>query len=255
MRLRPLLIAALLAAACGKVDRPTVDAAGSDHRSDGGDEVIVDAGGPDATPVACDGPEDCANPDDPCLLPGTCENSVCHFEAVDCSHLDTECSRGVCENSECLARPVNEGDPCAGGTMDCGAFSDCGSFADVCDESGTQSRSCTDSACEAGECVTGAAYTDTRTCSRDTDGVTCGSTQRVCDACGYTSDCDESAPNAACVDRTPTCAAAACTGVSEVTAPSRTCSRQTDGNQCTTTGGGTGCCNTTGSCSPLACSQ
>jgi hypothetical protein len=241
----------LASTGCGKVN-DDIDGSPGDHRSDGGGgDEIADAGGPDATPVACDGPEDCMNPEDPCLLPGTCEGNVCHFETVDCSDLDTECTRGVCEDSECLARPVNEGDPCGGGTMDCGAFSDCGGFADTCDESGTQSRSCTDSACVAGECVTGSPYSDSRACMRTTDGDTCGSSTMVCDPCGYTSDCDESAPNVSCRQVTEVCGTSgSCNATEETSLPNETCSRQTDGDVCND---GAGCCNQSGTCSPLAC--
>jgi hypothetical protein len=120
--------------------------------------VVADAAPLDATPVACNGPEDCANPDDPCLLPGTCEDRVCHFEAMNCSDLDGECTKGICADGECQPKAVREGQGCGAGVMVCGAFDDCGGFADVCDESGTQGRSCTDSTCQAGTCVTEPAY-------------------------------------------------------------------------------------------------
>jgi hypothetical protein len=89
MRLADAIVAgAVFLAACGKVEGSR-DGAPTDHRdgnrSDDGGSVLTDAGSPDATPVACDGPDDCANPDDPCLLPGTCANDVCHFPQKDCS--------------------------------------------------------------------------------------------------------------------------------------------------------------------------
>ena len=125
-------------AGCGSVDTGDADSGTgpSDHRDSGGGSDVIDAagGGPDATPVACDGPEDCASPDDPCLLPGTCEDSVCVFPEKDCSDLDGECSRGVCaDDGECEAQPIREAMACGDGIMDCGAFGACGDFGDTCD--------------------------------------------------------------------------------------------------------------------------
>lgn len=184
-----VLACALVTAACGKVDHPS-DGAPGDDRDDGGGTVIIDAGAPDATPVACDGPEDCMNPDDPCLLAGPCEESVCHFAAMDCSEFDDECTAGICQDGACEPKAVREDQACGGGIMDCGGFGACGGYADTCDESGTQSRSCTDSTCQAGECVTGAAYSDSRACSRDgtaddTDGDTCATTETTCGQCSF----------------------------------------------------------------------
>src|SRR5688500_4529486 len=168
----PLLACALLLSACGKVDSRQDGGSPADHRdgsrSDDGGSVLTDAGSPDATPVACDGPEDCADPEDPCLLPGTCTNDVCHFPQKDCSDLDGECTRGVCaDDGECQARPIREDMACGDGLMDCGAFGSCGGFADICAESGTQSRSCTDWTCQSGTCASGAAYDNNRACQRD----------------------------------------------------------------------------------------
>jgi len=244
MRLRLASLACvLLAAGCGKVSR-NADAGSGDHRDDGGSGgVVADAAPPDATPVACDGPEDCANPDDPCLLPGTCEDRVCHFEAMDCSDLDGECTKGICADGECQAKSIREAQACGAGVMACGAFGDCGDFADVCDESGTESRSCTDSTCQAGSCVTGAAYSDSRGCSRDTDGTMCGDSTVDCDGiCNYTSVCDNDDTDVTCVTTDYACAAASCT-------PSQTsqvddCRRDTEGLPC----GGDGCCSPSGTC-------
>src|SRR5688500_3841178 len=126
----PVLACALLLAACGKVDsRQDGGSPGDQRDGSGGDDggaVLTDAGEPDATPVACDGPEDCASPDDPCLLPGTCANDVCHFPQKDCSDLDSECTRGVCaDDGECNARPIRQDMACGAGIMSCGDFGGC----------------------------------------------------------------------------------------------------------------------------------
>ena len=204
----PCLVLAA-AAACGTVDKPGQDSAPSDHRDDGGGSVVVDAGGPDATPVACDGPEDCANPDDPCLLPGTSDGNVCSFPEKDCSELDGECTRGVCaDDGECEARAIRQDMACGDGIMDCGNFGACGGFTEPCGESGTQTRSCTDSTCQAGECVRGAPYDDSRGCSRDTDGNMCADTETTCGLCSF-GDCSMDGSRS-CTRTEFTCSSGSC---------------------------------------------
>jgi hypothetical protein len=245
----------VVTAGCGSVDTGDADSGTgpSDHRDDGGGGSVADAGGPDATPVACDGPEDCASPDDPCLLPGTCTNDVCHFPEKDCSDLDGECTRGVCaDDGECEARPIREAEACGDGIMDCGAFGACGDFGDTCDESGSQNRACNDSTCQAGACVTGAAYTDTRTCARDTDGDECGTTTTTCAPCDYSSTCDNTAPDVNCTVAEHTCGSGSCQTIS--TSTIGTCDRFTECNSCTTVPGGQpGRCSVNGTCSTALC--
>lgn len=245
----------LVAAGCSPIDAGgDPDASAGDHRDasgggggGGGGGGVADASAPDATPVACDGPEDCASPDDPCQLPGTCEDNVCVFPTKDCSDLDGDCTRGICaDDGECVGRPIRQDMACGDGVMDCGAFGACGGFGDTCDESGTQSRSCTDSTCQSGQCVTGAPYSDSRSCDRDTDGVSCGGTAVVCDACGYTTECDNSAPDAACVQFSDVCSLGTCENV-QTSAPADDCERNTQGDPCGAQNAG--CCTQFGSCS------
>jgi hypothetical protein len=239
------------ALACGEV-RVGSDGGGGDsdgdHRDGGGDPVVTDASGPDATPVDCIRPEDCANPDDPCLLPGTCEDNVCHFPQKDCSDLDGECTRGVCaDDGECEARPIRQDMACGDGIMDCGGFGACGDFASTCDESGTQGRSCTDSTCQAGACVTGEPYVDTRTCQRDTDGVTCADSTTSCASCAYSSTCDRSAPPVSCTRTDHACASESCLSTA-VSLPDQACERDTECRICLLPTGPTGACSATGGC-------
>jgi hypothetical protein len=250
LRILPLL----LALACGKVSGHA-DAGGTDHRDDSGSGVVADAAPFDATPVACDGPEDCANPDDPCLQPGTCgDDGVCHFEAMDCSDLDDECRKGFCQDGACRRKSVREGEACGAGIMDCGAFADCGAFDGICDESGTHTRSCADSTCQAGTCVTGAAYSDTQACLIDTDGVQCGDPVTSCtETCNYSSSCDRDAPARQCVTTEYSCAGGAC-GDSQTSAGSiDDCHRDTECQACTRTDGSVGNCTAAGGCGPPFC--
>ena len=62
----------------------------------------------------------CASAESMCFgisqcIAGKCEN----MDAKDCSHLDSECAKGVCniETGECLPNPINEGVSCSTGLM------------------------------------------------------------------------------------------------------------------------------------------
>ena len=89
--------------------------------------------------------------------------------------------------------------------------------------------------CAAGSCGD-AMRTETESCSRDTDGTSCGMTS--CEswgACDYSTLCDESASQSrTCTDRV--CAAGSCGDA--MRSENRTCTRDTDGLSC---GGGVGC--------------
>jgi hypothetical protein len=129
---------------------------------------------------------------------------------------------------------ARETDGIACGSSSCGSWS-CGGYGSTCDESGTESRSCSDVVCSAGSC--GAVLrTETRDCTRDTDGVACGTPS--CDgwsACGGFADaCDTTGSRTrTCYD--PICAAGGCAMMPRSEAES--CTRGTDGVSC----GGTSC--------------
>ena len=205
---------------------------------------ISDASPPDAAPVTCDGDEDCTDPADPCLVAGPCEEGTCRFAEMDCSSLDGECTAGVCQEGECVAKPVRETLACGDGKV-CGGFGAC-AYADTCDESGTRTRSCTDSTCQAGACEVGAPYDDTVGCNRDTDGVECmPSTVTGCAACGYTTTCDNDAPAVSCTCTDYDCAAGTCVP-SSTTCSQDICQRETEGMSCSPPLGG--CCSPSGNC-------
>lgn len=64
-----------------------------------------------------------------------------------------------------------DGMTCGGGTT-CDPWSAC-DYADVCDEDATQTRTCTDRVC-GGDMCNATPRVETRPCSRDTDGTSCG---------------------------------------------------------------------------------
>ena len=120
------------------------------------------------------------------------------------------------------------GDSC--GATSCTGFGGCGGFDTTCDESGTQSRTCTDYTCNAGSCRSNA-RTESQSCGRDTDGTQCAST--TCTnwgACGeFTSTCDEAGRRSrTCTDHA--CVAGSCGNQTRTERES--CERNTDGVEC-----------------------
>ena len=132
---------------------------------------------------------------------------------------------------------------CGTGIMACGGFGSCVFEEPICDESGTESRSCTDSTCQSGTCVTGAAYSDTRGCSRDTEFTPCGDSTTDCDGfCNYASVCDNDDTDVTCVTTDFYCSAGTC--ISGQTTEVDDCERDTEGLPC----GNNGCCTPSGTC-------
>ena len=159
-------------------------------------------------------------------------------DGVDCSHLDDECSIGVCapDTGQCSAAPRNEGAPCGVGTI-CTPGAQCGGFDDECDESGTKSNTCRDFTCVAGQCEEGAPYAGSPLpCTRNTDGVECGSPTTSCGSCGgFSGPCDESGTKT-CTDSEFRCASGTC---KQNDSPrSESCQRSTDGITCGSTSSG-----------------
>ena len=142
------------------------------------------------------------------------------------------CSGASCGNvastqTEACSRSTG-GNSC--GTVTYGGWGACGGYADACDQTGTRSRSSTIPTCSSGSCVN-VGGTDTGSCSRSTDGISCGAvTYGSWGACGgFSSFCDETGTQSRTVT-TPTCSAGSCAGVGG--SESQSCARDTDGQQC-----------------------
>lgn len=210
------------------------------------DTPMPDAGSDDASldaPCSFDSCDD----ENPCT-DDVCQPSGCVFapntapcdDSSFCNGLDT-CNAGVCTPSGI--------DPCGGGTVcdestarcvgcredsDCPptsatAWGSCSGFTSACDDTGTQSRTVTTFTCAGMTCVPNNT-TESRACSRSTNGNTCGAT--TCGSygsCDYTSDCDETANRSrTCTDQT--CSGGVCRATNRTETDS--CSRDTDGNSC-----------------------
>jgi hypothetical protein len=157
----------------------------------------------------------------------TCDESG--TESRSCS--DVVCTAGACgavlrsETRDC----ARDTDGAGCGTPSCEGWSACGGFADACDTTGTRTRTCFDPVCAAGGCAM-TPRTESESCSRSTDGDSCGGTTcSLWSGCSYADTCDESATeDRTCADRV--CAGGTCT--SSPRPESRPCSRDTDGTSC-----------------------
>ncbi len=157
-----------------------------------------------------------------CNGPDRCSGGLCMAEGPSpcpafCNETSMTCEECVLD-SDC-------------GAVSYGAWSTCAGFGGTCDESGTQSRSVMTPQCESGMCTV-ATSSESRACTRDTDGTSCGTTTySTWSSCGgYANACDESGTQS----RTRTdrrCAAGSC--ASQNTMENRSCSRRVaDGTSC-----------------------
>src|SRR3990170_4883882 len=80
-----------------------------------------------------------------------------------------------------------DGTMCSADT--CGGWGVCGGFVGTCGNDGDQSRTCTTRVCSGGACGNGGSYGDSRGCSRNTDGTSCGADS--CGLCSYGTQCTE----------------------------------------------------------------
>ena len=143
----------------------------------------------------------------------------------------------VCAAGACQPTATTETATCGrstGGTS-CGAttytaWTACGGFGSTCDTTGTRARTRSDRICNSGTC-TDAVATESQSCARSTDGISCGSTTYgAWSGCGgYADACDEGGSRTRSrTDRT--CASGTC--VSAVSTETGGCTRSTDGSYC-----------------------
>jgi len=145
---------------------------------------------------------------------------------------DRVCGGGMCgdEMSTDMGSCARDTDGAGCGTTTYGPWGSCGGFADVCDQTGMRSRSQMEFSCAGGSCnsVPG---TDSESCSRTTNGTTCGmTTYGAWGTCGsYGSVCGETGSRSRSqTDRV--CASGSCS--SEVGSDTGSCMRDTEGNSC-----------------------
>ena len=186
----------------------------------------------------------------------TAENgswSACSF-ASTCAQSGTQtrnvtrfaCGAGMCDalvtmESRSCTRST-EGAGC--GSPSTGPWGACGGFDTPCDLSGTRSRTVSTPTCAGGGCNI-VMTTQTETCTRTTNGNSCGvPSVGAWSSCGYMDACAESATRSRTVT-TPTCNAGGCAGVD--TTQTEACNRDTDGVTCgATTTGPYGSCRVSG---------
>jgi hypothetical protein len=211
--------------------------------------------GPGCSVTGCDDENPCT--DDVCEVDGTCEhepNALSCDDGLFCNGLDT-CGGGTCS--------VHAGDPCIAPTTcdeatsvctgcadatHCpadtfGAWGACEGFASACATAGTEARTVRTFTCEDGACVP-ADESESRACSRPTDGMVCGATS--CDPFGAC----EGAGCALTGTQSRTCRDQVCSGGTCAPSPrteTAACSRPTDGTSCGATS-----CDGWGACGGFA---
>lgn len=183
--------------------------------------------------------EGCATGADcPTDLPGPW--TACDFGGATCATDGTH-SRQVtlytCVAAECVGATMTENGACSRtsrdgmscGSSGCGGWGGC-DYSDACDESASQSRTCTDPVCMGGSCVN-SMRDERQPCSRSTGGMGCGAGS-YCDgwgSCDYSDACDQDGT------QTRTCHDFRCGGGSCRDSPrgeSQGCSRNTETAPC-----------------------
>lgn len=257
----------------GTCDHAANDAACDDHEPCTDDHCAPSGCAHDPNTVPCDdgvfcngidvcGGGVCTHPGDPCLSPTTCDETQGH--CVGCTSraqcpADVMGTYGACNYADgcdqdgtmdrtdityacvanaCMATPQTVSAPCSRstegqscGSSSCDPFGAC-SYGSTCATSGTMSQTCTDLTCASGTCHP-VGRTATASCSRATDGQSCGATS--CDpwgACEWPSTCATTATrHRTCHD--PACAGGSCgSGNTRMEADTMGCSRTTEGMSC-----------------------
>lgn len=132
----------------------------------------------------------------------TCGNGVCSASSTS---TETQACTRVAPGPQACAAPSY------------GAWSAC-SFSNVCAQTGTQTRTVTSHAydCASGQCVASTS-TETQSCTRNTNGNSCGSTSGGCTTCsGFSDICDETGTQS-CSTTNYTCSGGTCSASSTST--------------------------------------
>ena len=162
---------------------------------------------------------------------GTCDESGTRTRTI---------THRTCASGACTDDPRTDMGACSRSTVgvSCGASSPgawgaCGGFTGTCGEAGSRSRSVTDRVCSTGACRD-SARTESGSCSRETDGNSCGTTVTgTWGSCGsFASRCDESGTQSR-MSSSFACAAGSCATASMT--ETRACLRETDGSACGST--------------------
>jgi hypothetical protein len=226
-----------------------------------GGACTMHTGDPCASPTVCDeGARRCAGCRTVADCPGPTTGSwgACSYaDGCDESATRTRTDRTYeCVSGACRPTDTDVTEPCTRdtdgtscGVGSCGSYGAC-SYSSTCDESASQTRTCTDLACAAGVCRS-TNRDETRACTRDTDGTMCmASSCGAYGACDYGGTCDESA------SQTRSCNDYACvTGSCAATARTETnpCTRSTTGTSCgMPTCGAWGACDYADACDESA---
>jgi len=202
-----------------------------------GGSTVCDEGASSCTGCLTDAdcPADSIGPWGACVYASGCSESGTRERTIT----SYTCNAGMCEPSPATdtgsCSRSTAGNTCGSTTF--GGWGSCGSFSGPCGESGTRTRTRTDRVCRSGSCVSEDSD-DTGSCSRDTDGDTCDTTDMgPWSTCGGFADvCANSGTRTRSVTDY-TCVSGSCTPATSTTSGS--CTRDTDGDTCDTPDYGT----------------
>ena len=232
-----------------------VDCADSDCASQSCDDGSVCTAGDVCTGGICTGSAmDCDDgngcTDDSCDAIDGCQstpNTAACDDGTWCNGSDT-CRDGACQDhadppcTEFCNESAMNCDMCLGdgdcGSVSFGGWSACGGFSGTCGEAGTQTRSVMTPRCNAGSCTVDVT-TEAQSCSRDQDGVSCGTTTfGSWGNCGGFDDACDTDGTQSRTQTTRTCGGGSCR--SDTNDQTRACSRSVaNGKSC---GSGRVCC-------------
>ncbi|RAL20327.1 hypothetical protein DL240_17245 [Lujinxingia litoralis] len=204
----------------------------------------------DTNAQACGTPEAgawsaCGGFESVCDTTGARSRTVTYFECGSGT-----CAERVDTETEACSR-VTQGESC--GEVSYGEWSACEGFSGVCGRTGTQSRTVTYRECNGGACTTRTS-SETQTCTRNTDGVSCqADAMGEWSACSYATECSTSGSRTRTVTEYD-CLGGSCAQSSRTETDTAGCARNTVGVSCGTTsyggwstcGGFSNACDTTG---------
>ncbi len=177
--------------------------------------------------------EDCLGFADTCSEVGSQAGDLTEYQCIA-----SGCIPAVSDVIQECRRDSTDGQSC--GPDEFGDWGSC-DYSGVCDQTATRQREVTSPSCTDESCVS-ETYFESETCSRNTNGISCGETQYFpYGPCQFTSECDQSGYQTREV-RTSICGQGTCNF--QAFLEDRACSRNTNGNICES---GNGVCQS-GSC-------
>jgi len=193
------------------------------------------------TQDVCDGAGACSHPLEPagtscgsglvCNSAGQCLNGCWisgAYYAVGATNPAGDCQE--CNPSVSTSSWSNKSVGTACGAPSYGSWGSCGGYNGTCGETGSQSRTVTAHACTGSGTCAGSNSSETRACTRSTNGASCGSDYDCSECGGFNGDCGEVGTQS-CTWTEYTCFGGTCSRAHSGSGESM-CWRNTDGESC-----------------------